>query len=428
MIDNSLKRLLEQVEPKIQDIEKNRIEKNALESVHKTMDELMTLGENFNGILDFYDQDFIFKAIKIGNSNADFLIEKYQSSRYLLKNTDNCMLELPQFKDALNFMDSLYKYLYGLNERITLDYETKAERLQIQELNNKYYNLLGKDNFFVKDVDEFLEFLDLNNLDIENRINILKIVNEKNIQNYITTNDITIDGKIYLSDVTSLLHKNKKLIGQEYFDDDSELNEYLNKHLDNLEECLHERKIYLINKIYKYYKNKEYKNIIEYYLDCMKILDFEKEVEKQKNCSHKLVFLFKNDKSLVREYLDKTAFKFKSCVYKNLLDLENNSDIKLPSLYYYKKYLYIKDDFVVKTIYTYVDNFIFVLGVLDKGEKIEEFLSKNEYLLNEAFTKDKLEYNEEERNLILKNITVEDLVVSIDLDTLDIKMEDNNGR
>ena len=75
------------------------------------------------------------------------------------------------------------------------------------------------------------------------------------------------------------------------------------------------------------------------------------------------------------------------------------------------------------------NNKILILGVLDKGEKIEDFLDKNEYIINEFLENaDFSMYDESERNLILNDIKLEDLVLTIDLDTLDIKTEDKNGR
>ena len=114
MNDNSLLKLLADVEPKIQDIEENRIEVKALKDVLTTLNELVNGGNmSYDEILDFYDQDFIFKAIKIGNVDSDTLINKYKSSKYLLKNKDSKIKELPQYKESMNYIDSLYQYLYG---------------------------------------------------------------------------------------------------------------------------------------------------------------------------------------------------------------------------------------------------------------------------------------------------------------------------
>ena len=430
MDDNSLKKLLEFIEPKIQNIAEHRMECISLKSVRATMMDLVELGtKSYKEILNFYDQDFIYKAIKIGNSNSDILIDKYKSAKYLLENDD--LQELPQFKESLKFMEQLEQYLLGLNEKIKLDYESKSESLELEELFNKYFNLLNKDNIFIKDIDEFFAFLDLNNLDINDRLNILITVNKANIKNYVTTNDIDIGNNINLSKIVNILNKNKDLLKKEYNlkEQDLKLNEYLENNKDKLEESLIIRKTYLINKINELYISKKYNEIINLYEEVEEVERLDDEFNKQKKNSRKLIFLFKNNKSLVRDYLDNTSSKYKSCVLKNLLDLESNNTLTLPKMCYNEYYLYVKDDFVVKTVYTFIDNYILVLGVLDKKETLEEFIKHNEYLINDVINnKDNLLFDDTERNLILKDINLEDLVVSIDLDTLDVKVEEENGR
>ena len=154
-MNNNLRKLLEVIEPKIQNIEENRVENAALKKVSETMKELVGIGSSYKEVFAFYDQEFIFKAIKIGNSNADDLIKRYQSAKYLLQNDNEDLQEMPQFKEAINFMEELYQYLCGLKEKITSDYETKNENLEIQEILNKYYGLLNRNDIFIKDIDDF---------------------------------------------------------------------------------------------------------------------------------------------------------------------------------------------------------------------------------------------------------------------------------
>ncbi|MBR3661040.1 MAG: hypothetical protein IKN63_03950 [Bacilli bacterium] len=432
MSDNSLKELLAVVEPKIRNIEENRVESTSLRSVHETMEELIEIGQNsYKEILDFYDQDFILKAIKIGNSNADMLIEKYKVSKYLLKSDNAKLQELPQFKESISYMEQLYGYLYGLNKKIELDYETKSEALQIQELLNKYYNLLNKDNIFIEDIDEFITFLDLNELDSEKRLDILIYINKCNIEKYRTINDIYIGDNINLSDIMKIIKNNLKLINLDYDRklEQFDLDTYLENNIDTIEDSLLERKKYVVSKIKNLYDIKKYNEIIEFYHEYLKIIDLEKEFVKQKGKNKRLRFLFKNDKSLVRDYLEKTNVKYKPCIYKNLLDLETNNALNLPKMCYNNHYLYVKNEFVVKSVYTYIDDFIVVLGVLEKKEELEDFLNKNEYLVKEALeSKKNIELNDNERNIILKDIKLEDLIISIDLNTLDINEEDYDGR
>lgn len=102
----------------------------------------------------------------------------------------------------------------------------------------------------------------------------------------------------------------------------------------------------------------------------------------------------------------------------------------MPCFYYLDTYLYIKDEFVVKTVYTYLENgYILILGVLKFPESLESFLDKNKELLKKTFKNiNRKVFDERERDLLLQNIKTEDLIPLIDLNTLDIKMEDKDAR
>lgn len=428
--DNSLRTLLEDIKPKIANIEENRLEKSSLSNVYETIKELVELGEeSYDNILNFYDQEFIIKAIKINNQDYDSIINKYQSSRYLLKSKNPSLKDLPQYEEALDYIGKLYKYLCDLYKQIKLDLDSKTDDLKVKELLNKYYIILNKNNIFIKDADEFLAFLELNQLSIEDKINILKFINKCNIKNYITTNDIIIDNDLNLSDIKLLLKSHSNLLNKEYSIDDSKLDDYLKKHLMDIESSLINRKIYLVNEINKLVLEKKYLSTRDKYFEFKKIETLESEFQKQKIKPKQLVFMFKNGKSLVRDYLENTSSKYKSCVLKNLLDLEENNTLKIPKMCYNNAYIYLREEFIVQTVYTYIDKYVLVLGVLDVKEKLEDFLEKNEYLIKTTFENlNSINYNSDERNLILGNIKIEDLVLSIDLDTLNLKVEDKNGR
>ena len=433
-MNDSLAKLLAYIEPIILNIHDNRIEVKALKSVYDSIKELIELGKNsYLDILEYYDQDFIVKAIKIKSSNVENnWISKYETSKYLLKNQNSNLKDLPQYKEAIQFMETLFTYLCNLYQEISLEYESKNDKLQQQELFNKYYILFRKNNIFITDIWEFLTFLDLTKISLEEKLDILIFVNKCNIKNYITTNDIMLTNDIKLSDITNLLNSNQQFF-QENFLDNLNLENFDLKDLN--ENSISLRKSYLINKIKTLYDNQKYEEIIDYYLQFKKLVRYELELIKQKEVfsdkvDKKLVFLMQDGKSLVRTYLETCDLKYRSCILKNLLDLEQKTDIKMPSLSYFDVYLYIKDEFVVKTVYTYLENgYILILGVLDVSESLESFLDKNKELLKKTFKNiNRKVFDERERDLLLQNIKTEDLIPLIDLNTLDIKMEDKDAR
>ena len=66
---------------------------------------------------------------------------------------------------------------------------------------------------------------------------------------------------------------------------------------------------------------------------------------------------------------------------------------------------------------------------MDKGENLKTFLNKNDKLITRTLlNRNKLSLDNTERDNILRNIKPEDLVLTIDLNTLDIEMEDKDAR
>ena len=436
-MNDSLAKLLEYIDPKISNIQDNRIEFKSLTTVYQTLSEIVDLAnDSCIDILDYYDQEFIIKTLKISNDDYFNNILNYNSSRYLLKNKDPNIKALPQYKESLKYIESLKKYLLDLYENIKKEYETLNNKLKEQEILNKYYNLLNKKNIFIDDISEFMNFLNICEIDLKNKLDILIYINNCNIKNYIVTNDIMITNDIKVSDITNLLNKYESLVDSSFNDYDLKM-DTISLFKNNDQQGILKKKKYIINKIKILYDNKKYDEIINFYQEFIKILSYEEEFFNQRTIfsdskNKNLIFVMNKDRSLVREFLDKCNIKYQSCIYKNLLDIENENRnvFLLPDFLYKNKYIYIKNEFVVKTIYTYLDNgCVLILGVLDKDEKLEDFLDENKTLFIKYFKNtDKISLNNKERNLILNNKKIEDLVLSIDLNTLDLKMEAENAR
>ena len=434
-MNNSLAKLLAYIEPKIANIGENRVEIKSLSEVLKTITEIVELGKkSYLEILDYYDQDFIIRCLKIYNETNDDLISKYKSCKYLLENQDNNMKELPQYQDAIKYMDFLINYLNELWQKVTEEYNLKSDNLKNQELLNKYYLILKSDNVFIKDALEFIDFLNKVEFTLEERYEILLYVNRCNIKNYSMNTDSKdmFVNDINFAEVKALLEKNAYLI-------DKNMN--LNFKEENIiqdgkinQEYIFNKKKYLLNKIYQLFETFEYDEITKYYKEYKTLDDYEEEFKKQDvsfelNRDKKLIFVMENGKSLVRKYLEECNPIYQGPIYKNLLDIESDKEYKIPDYYYNDTYLYIKPEFVVKTVYTYLKNgYILVLGVIDKKTPLKTYLYKNRDILEVLREKDNLEINDNERDLLLKDLKIDDLVMTIDLNTLDVKMEEENAR
>ena len=435
-MNDSVLRLLANIEPRISKIQENRIEIKSLSEVYKTISEIIELGKNsYSEILDHYDQEFIIRCIKIHGRNTKNLINKYKTSRYLLKNRDKNMQELPQFKDSILYMESLFKYLYSLYEKIKEEYTVKSDNLKTEEILSKYYLLLKKESIFIEDAEEFLTFLDLAEIDLKDRYDILVFINNCNVKviNKGSSLDKILANNINLNQIKDMLEDNRNLIDNTLKLE--KVNENIIKDGKLNQNVLLKKRKYLINKISRTFEEAEYDGLLKYYLEYQKLLGYEKEFRKQKASfkledTKKLIFMEDNGESLVKHYLDTTSIEYKSPILKNLLDIESERDLQIPDYPYNGTYLYIKKEFVVKTVYTYLDNgYVLVLGVMDKGENLKTFLNKNDKLITRTLlNRNKLSLDNTERDNILRNIKPEDLVLTIDLNTLDIEMEDKDAR
>ena len=370
LVNNSLAKLLAYIEPKIANIGENRVEIKALSEVLKTITEIVELGKkSYLEILDYYDQDFIIRCLKIYNETNDDLISKYKSCKYLLENQDNNMKELPQYQDAIKYMDFLINYLNELWQKVTEEYNIKSDNLKNQELLNKYYLILKSDNVFIKDALEFIDFLNKVEFTLEERYEILLYVNRYNIKNYSMNTDSKdmFVNDINFAEVKALLEKNAYLI-------DKNMN--LNFKEENIiqdgkinQEYIFNKKKYLLNKIYQLFETFEYDEITKYYKEYKTLDDYEEEFKKQDvsfelNRDKKLIFVMENGKSLVRKYLEECNPIYQGPIYKNLLDIESDREYKIPD-YYYELFKFYKEKCAQAGIEANIWDYI--KKILDKG-------------------------------------------------------------
>ena len=427
-MNDSLKKLLTYIEPKILNIQDKRVEILSLGDSYKTLKEIVDLGQNsYRDILEFYDQDFIIRCIKISNDNYIDNLELYKSSKYLLRKNDSNLLELPQYKQAISYMERLFTYLIDLYHQTKLDYDNLKEELEKLEILNKYYLLFTKENFFVDDIEEFILFMQLVDIPEIDKLNLLILVSKFNVKTYTLTNDVIIAPDIYLSDIKSILQNNQEKLDNNLLNDNNlELDNKI-LFLESGEKSLIEKEKYLITKINNLYKQKEYNKISKYYNSYLEIEDYLNEFEKQKvkysdNYYKNIIFTKKEDKLLIDDYLTKCSTKYKSCIYKNLLDIETNKELVLPDYKYKDYYFYLKKEFIVKTIYMFLDNGnVLIIGAIHKNVDLEKYLEDNFEYIKKTLKLVSKYVNNLERDIFLKNIKVEDLVLTIDLDTLDME-------
>ena len=421
-MNDSLSKLLNYIEPKILDIQDKREEMLSLKNNYNILKDLIESGEkSYYDVINFYDQDFILKCLNnLGNNSKDMFL----SSKYLLKNKDENLLELPQYKSAIIYMEKLFTYFNDLYLKIKLKYDSLEEEIKKLELLNKYYLLFKKNNFLILDIEEFLMFLQFVDISLEDKYKILILIAKFDVKEFTLTNDVLLDINIYLSDITNLINKfktdvNIALLNEKDLEIDNKILFKENK--DNL----YLKRKYLITKLSYLYDNHEYDKLSFYYKEYLEIEEFIKQIKYQGKRYNdiyykKIIFVRKNNGLLIQEYLKDCLTKYKSCVYKNLLDIETSEELILPDFKVQDKFFYIKNEFVVKTIYTFLDNGIVLILGATSDNPLKYIEDNIDYVNKMLKNIDKFD-NLCDRDLLLKDIKVEDLILTIDLDTLNME-------
>ena len=179
IVDNSVKKLIELLEPLIFDLdEKKRLlieSKNELENVSRM---LAYTKDNIDMIGIYADQDLILNNLSKVGSNK----EEYRASCYLLNSESEDVKKLPQYEKARDLINNIFEYFKLYKAELIVDTGELEKECEEKEMAKKYYNILANANLFVSDTVEFNSFLDRYELKDEDKINILIYVIESNIK------------------------------------------------------------------------------------------------------------------------------------------------------------------------------------------------------------------------------------------------------
>ena len=185
IVDNSIRRLIELLEPLIFDLdEKKRLlveHKNELENVSRM---LAYTKDNLDMVSIYADQELILSSLSKINSNKD----EYRASCYLLNGENDDIKKLPQYEKAYNLISDIVEYFKLYKAELIVETGELEKECQEKETAKKYYNVFSSTNPFVDDTKEFNSFLDKYELEDEIKINILMYAIENNIREYTKKN------------------------------------------------------------------------------------------------------------------------------------------------------------------------------------------------------------------------------------------------
>lgn len=186
-MDNSVKKLVDLLEPLISDLDEQKSEleeqKSELENVSRM---LAYTKDNYDMVSIYADQDLILNCLPKINSDK----EAYRASCYLLNSENEDVKKLPQYKQAYNLISDIVEYFKLYKAELIVATGDLEKTCHEKELAKKYYNIFADPaDLFVPDVKEFNTFLEHQKLSEEDIINILMFVLKSNIVKYSKKND-----------------------------------------------------------------------------------------------------------------------------------------------------------------------------------------------------------------------------------------------
>lgn len=128
----------------------------------------------------YADQELIYDNLENIDSNK----AEYKACCYLLENDNENIKKLPQYIEANNYILNLINYFKKCKNDLTSDIQELEKCCHNKKIEKKYYDMFSENKVFVKDTQEFEKFLDEHEIEINDKIQLLKHAINSNIKKY----------------------------------------------------------------------------------------------------------------------------------------------------------------------------------------------------------------------------------------------------
>ena len=180
-MNNSIKMLTTSLEPLIADLDEKHVELNDKKEYYERVSRFLAYTNGDVNLVGIYaDQELIIDNLDRINSDKN----KYKACCYLLKSSDDSVKNLPQYKEANEFILSLMNLFKNDKNDLLIEIQNLEKVCREKDIEKKYYDAFINETPHVDDVLEFREFLDKHVLNDEEKINILIYTIDNNIINY----------------------------------------------------------------------------------------------------------------------------------------------------------------------------------------------------------------------------------------------------
>ena len=274
-------KLLDLMLPYIDEYNKDEEELKTKEQKLYSLNNLLSLvDKDYLKYLE-YDNDELLKEMLDGY-NGD--ITKYNACKYILSAPYEEIKTIPQYLDAVKYIEGLYNYTRAYYDDYVLEYQEVYKKHQINVLINKYYDILKNGNSYIQDVNELEILFNKFNFNLDERIEVIASILKTNNDNY---HEIVLEENEEedISELEKILKTNDKYLDNKYQELLNVINDYIDitKPLDktvkesvlkkvNINNILLAKKVWLIKTAKASFARKNYnktkKNLDEFdYVD-----------------------------------------------------------------------------------------------------------------------------------------------------------------
>ena len=181
VMNDYVKKLTDELEPLIADLDEKREELNSKKEYCERVSRFLAYTNGDVNLVGIYaDQELIFNNLEKVKSTKD----TYKASCYLLKSSEDSIKNLPQYKEANDYILGLINYFKNDKSELLINIQNLEKICREKEIEKKYFDIFTSTEPLVDDILEFREFLDKHVVNDEDKVNILLYTINHNVMNY----------------------------------------------------------------------------------------------------------------------------------------------------------------------------------------------------------------------------------------------------
>lgn len=224
--------------------------------------------------------------------------KEYEAIKYILDNDSSNIRELPQYVESMKQLNRICDFIKVYRETIYFKINSLEKEYYEKSLFKKYDHILSE-SLLIEDIEEFIKYIDLDNLSISNKIQIYIWAINNNLKIYLKNDNqkVLLDKNQEQRDlvkINTFIHNNIYLLEKKYLDILSKINIYMdvsndikdliinsdkeNNELD-INDIFTAKQVWLMKKINNYYKTCEFGKVEKYITEYESVLNTKLKIK-----------------------------------------------------------------------------------------------------------------------------------------------------